>query len=78
MSSAREVLTSSEVGFISDRCSPLTVPRVDSASRRCSVNTSLSLKNSSMEDALWWPCSSARVREASLPQTMTFMPKARA
>ena len=77
ISSAREVLTSRDVGFMRDRSSRDTMPRVSSVSRSCRVMMSHCSKNSARLDAAWYPSLSARAREASRPQTRTFIPKAR-
>ena len=77
ISSAREVLTSRAVGFIRDRSSIVTRPRVSGVRRRCRLSTSASVKKASREAAASKPSATARWREASLPQTCTFMPKAR-
>ena len=75
-SSAREVLTNSDVAGMRARSSRLTMPRVASFRRRCRLSTSLVSKNASRLLAAAKPAASARAREASLPQTWTCMPKA--
>ena len=76
INSAREVLTIRAVGFMRARSAGPTMPRVASVSRRCSVSTSLVSKNSSRDAAASSPSARARVRDVSLPQTTTRMPKA--
>ena len=76
ISSARDVLTSSEVGFMRDKSSSRTMPRVSSFRRRCRHNTSHWEKMSSRVAAAWNPSMTAFCREAARPHTTTFMPKA--
>ena len=75
--SAREVFTNSAVGFMRDSASSFTMPRVASFRRRCTESTSQASKKASQLGAGTWPSARARSREASLPHTVTCMPKAR-